>query len=1046
MDEYSVERDLGLPKVAELEFARKKGVPALRREIVHNTTTQSVYKPGETCIIPFETGLTGAFTDTSTVRLLMNIDVSNTNAFIDFINLSPCGWHAIIKELSVEINGINHELNTHYAECVKHEMESKGENLTSYEITISNAWELACGTAGKHHVNFVKPSMCLLNGAPHNVIYQALTTLTSDSTPDIITLSMLFNGNSNVHESLGRVSDTMFASNEYMQAQWFATSSIDLPQSYYDDRLPRTAHTLGSAATTYDGVQQTCGLSFGDQKNIRTHARLIGLPHGSNELASYSKNHVRNISDIYTAAFGQSVSSYPCSMWPVYQPCDLSAIKKGQDVVLRLVNSENIINYYANCKNIPVGIPVYVNDDKGEYSIWGANSHTRSSLEQTTRFNVSLKLYSSLIGELSKKWFPEMVIPSGHMRVKIKFQETQILFQTLMDPCRRVPGTSRDWLPYTGMAKLTENTSFSDFVNQDCANIASGIHPIMISNYEAGDVFTDSIAMGRYVVPQMRMKGMHTLPLLLGMYPNQYLKSSDEFTYQKDYLNLAPFIDNGTFVTSDGPTGSIQHHYKNSNPYMDSKVGLISSAMTATILQREQEYGYPPVHYPHYTTYPNADMVVYQGNTTPRKISDFQYYTYKTDHDYKKNKWVESWDTAATKNQADDSYYKAANWNPFCFPTPQYVPILNPSDKTNSRSDLTYVNENQLCFGTYLKSSQAQVRRTHATLYPLDIPDAISSKINSRLTYSVSNVQLISQQIILPRSAALSIIDSALQRGISMETTVWKEVEQILPQQATHKTLINLQAALCSRISFVFRPLETLQGDQAYGYNSFSFYNPFTSFNFINTTGNQESTYNWLGGKPVYYNECVCQERTPINVQLQLAGELYPRNPIDNINKLIQYTKWGDYSFGKEDYMQLNPSIIPSYNTEKGMIINTLQDGFWACFTPIHCLDDQTITCNPFFVPLELSLRKRLRGSRHAQPPLPIFKPFDGSFHLSFNFETFLNTSDAIKSGVPIVNNNMYLRFEKAHMVRDFPTQLLAIAVCNARVVFERGGSVSIYS
>ena len=58
-----------MPQALELEASRRNGIPAVRREVVHNTTTQNEYRPGELCYIPIDTGAAGAFMDTTTTRL-----------------------------------------------------------------------------------------------------------------------------------------------------------------------------------------------------------------------------------------------------------------------------------------------------------------------------------------------------------------------------------------------------------------------------------------------------------------------------------------------------------------------------------------------------------------------------------------------------------------------------------------------------------------------------------------------------------------------------------------------------------------------------------------------------------------------------------------------------------------------------------------------------------------------------------------------------------------------------------------------------------------
>lgn len=1111
-------QDFAMPSALELEGSRRESIPAIRREVVHNTTTQNEYRPSELCYIPIDTGAAGAFMDVATTRLELTVVVRNKNYFIDFINLPRCGWHSLIQEFGIEINNGIHELNRHYAECVELEMIRMGENKTPFEFTRSNPWRAADGTAGKLHINFIKPSMVTTQGLPHNVTYPSLTTLTSATTPDTITQSLLLFSNPFLTESLGRSNSNAITTGapirqtgEVGESSWFTPSSFSISQAYYDDRITafqeaKTSNMIltntASPASYYDSTATTMISaipdSVGPDVNIFSDTRLIGLPHGGSLLAKYSKMNPTklsssdtNVLNIYSVSYGQTVESYPPSMWPAKQPCPLDILEKEVKESYLHVNSDNIMNYYANCKNIPVGIPLALTgESRGQSNIWGDKNHEKPTIENPsvgseTEFHISLKIYSSLIGELAKKWFPELVVPQGRMRVRIRFQEPQIVFQTLMDPCRRVPGTSRDWFPNLG---VTASTSAIGSMTGSASpgNITSGVHPIMVSDYVAGDVYIDTIALGQYPLPQLRTKPLH------GIFSQFDLGHYRQLDDGEDTSKLGGFSSTNPIDATTNPISKTRYHLDIfSDPLAKTKEGslgkylLTDSTFTAKQMalalamydhevRYNQEFGFPLFYQSNTNAkaFPPNDVAgTQQTSSKPGYIAQCHQYTHPQEwRNRVKNQDIPSTtsvqvaltvhDTGSSTQQPImatnpnwDWEYKSLNWNPFCFPTPKYLPTSSPSNKSSSRVLTTsdFVNENELCFGTYREASVAQVRRTHTQLYPLNIPDATTSRIDERLTYIVKNVQIVTQQIILPRTAALSIVENALNGGISMETRAWKEMESMLPRQETQKHLINMAAGFCTDIAFVFRPIDVFQGDKAYGYNSLSFYNPFTSFQFAfnpNLTPgvSSELSYNSLGGQPIYYNECIIQQRTGFDIQLQLSSELLPRTPIDTIRRLLQHVRWGDQVFSERDYLQLDPHFHPSYGSQKGMVINTLQDGFWACYTPISALDDQTITDNPFFNPAELSLRKKLRGQRAPLNALPFYKPFDGTFHLSFNLEAFMGQSDRIRTGVPIVNNNMFLKFDKAHMIRDFDTQLLTIAQCDARVVFERGGTMQFFT
>lgn len=1121
--------EFAMPAALELEASRRNGIPAFRREVVHNTTTQNEYRPGELCYIPMDTGAAGAFMDVTCTRLEFVVVVRNKNYFCDFINLPRCGWNAIIQEFGIELNNGLHELNRHYAECVELDMIKRGENRTPFEMCRSNPWKAAEGVAGKTHINFIKPSMVSHVGLPHGVKYPSLSTDTSATTPDTISQAYLFYSQPFTYESLGRTGDTDLPATKYMTHKdvSMVSSSMEISQSYWSDDIPQTSIFMKKFLTdcpsgntedveadlegNMDGpIDEVIVPTTFDTHMYDAYTRIYGAPQGL-ELRYLARTAptiaIANVGS-YQVAYGGSLPGGCSGIWPVRQPCPIQQIEKEYKDQIRFVNSENIVNYYANVKNIPVSIPVDLQaDPTGSSAIWGAGTKTKPTIigqyGHETEFHVSVKIYSSLIGLLADRWFPELVVPQGRMRVRLRFQEPNIVFQTLMDPCRRVPGTTRDFIPYLGITESKTCTGTADEEGtkpssampvsdvggkQSLKHLASGIHPIMVSEYEPGSVFVDAIAMGKFPLPQQRMRMLNYFaPYSAHNWDTSgswSTNSSAGYNYVALDVPQKAFNTDLTRVSMNDFLSDMSAYIAGgTDPISPLKAALNIYPKLAKVLyeiHQNTEYGFPVNTDPRTDTQQLSSFRSTQLSSSKRvqNVSDTQYYSFPTDWQTSRLSnnpvdkiWIkpakvegqvisknsEGQDNTAAANayQYDmsnanaDEKLRACVWNPFGVPIPQYVPMKEPWNKNNTRIITTadYVNENEVCYGTFLESSVAQVRRSHAALYPLAIPDVVTSGLNERLTYIVKNVQIVTQQIVLPRGTALSIVENALEGGITMECRAWKEMESMLPQAESQKHLINMAAAYCTDITFLFRPVEIYQGDVAYGYNSFSFYNPFTAFDFALEPGiTMESQVNALGGVPVYYNECIMSTRVPFDIQLQISAELLPRVPIDSINALIRNVRWGDQVFSDRDYMDLNPHLLPSYQTSKGMAINTLQDGFWACYTPIHCLNDQTITVNPFYVGLEFSLRKKIRGSRAAGGSLPIFKPYDGTFHLSFNLEAYMGQSDRIRTGVPIVNNNMFLKIEKCHLARKTQVQLLTVAQCDGKIVFERGGTMQFFT
>jgi hypothetical protein len=1140
-----------MPNYLELEATRRNGIPAVRRKMVHNTTSQNEYRPGELCYIPIDTGANGAFMDTNTTRLKMTVVVRNKNYLTDFINLPRCGWHAIIQEFGIEVNNTLHELNRHYAECIELDMIKRGENKHPFKMSMSNTYKLAGGNAGQLHINFVKPSMVTHMGLPHNVKYQVFK---DGITSDTISESLLLYSNPFATSSFGLLNSITAASDvdiHYSDVK-FRPSSIPMAASYYDDRIKmergmfnfftmkdtvggsdNNSNTIGNAPTADDDYNRSNDANANDEslpvgisnmiangsqigpdlylseKSVKKSnlQRIVGGP-TIKDLGTFSKCYsIADGANVFSATSGQSVSSFSPGSWPAKQPVDLPLLKKEYEEQCRWINSANVFDYYANTQNIPIGIPVDLSEDStGKTTVWGplAKSLPTMSSEfgQETYFHISLKVYSSLIGVLAKKWFPELVVPQGRMRIRLRFQEPNVLFQTLSDPCRRVPGTPRDWFPNLGITSTIFKTykdspngpaenetiqlQIKDLLQVHPSKIISSVHPIMISNFtEQAECFNDAIAMGQYVIPQMKF--LMTSPLM------KTFQISNYDAYLSNTMTNTPGMSIDPMHSDTLSSGNLLR-FKNYFTYLASTTATaheqlyqIASIFPKLIfnLEKNSTYGNTPVIYKRYDDNGKPIKNTTTGTTVLEcernrvgtdvdwcfklKIEDLQNYNVPTDFHTFCNPGAENsrdidsatvgvatmYDSGTTFKWHTDPYWdweeKGQCWNPFCTPTPQYLPMtyssLKKSAKTRTIETTDFADENQSYFGTHLEKSEAQVRRSAGFLYPLALPDTYSYGAYERLTYIVRDVQLETEQIILPRQAALSIVENALNGGINMETTTWKEMESILPQAKTQKHLINMAAAYCTSISFLFRPQSVYTTDLAYGYDSFSFYNPFSYFSFTKPpSATSEASYNYLGGDPVYMSALTFQERLGINLQLQLSSELVPRFPIQTISDLLLNTRWGDQVFDDSDYLDLAPRLQPSYQVVKGQSINTLQDGFWASYVPISALDDQSITCNPFFTAAEISLRSRLRGKRAGGGALPFYKPFKGTFHLSFNLEAYMGQSDRIRTGVPIVNNNMFLIFDLGYLLEKEITQLLTVAVCDAKVVFERGGTMQFFT
>ena len=891
--------DLALPQSLSISDTRRNAMPAIRRTVLHGSTSQQVYGAGELVYIPVDTGTAGAFFVPETSRLDMTVNIYNKNYFVDFINLPRCGFHALIEEFGIEIHNSLHENQRFYAEMIETEMVRNGENMVPFELTVSNPHDVGGGIAGVLHINFIKPSMVTTAGLPHGVKYSTMqhpqgSNVTS-SVPDILTQGLLFNSHPYLKTPLGRNGYGIIQNDVFnggfetggsvgydatlgLQNQFGLWANSGLPSaSSYDDRLPKTSrptyecgvmltntHTnpghrafpaLIDNAETFDPEAQTVstrsGTSYGYDLSVLTPSRFTGYTGAGGK---YSKlvpridgfGTLTSDNSIFDVHYGQTLGGYTPMMWPAKQPCNMEKLLPKLKEARKGVNTKNVQNYYANCKNIVVSIPVDLSSDPlGHDKIWGSSVKTLPEMSDKTRgqlhsFRVSLKLYSCLLGVYAKKWFPSLLIGAGRMRIRMRLQQANIAFQTLMDPCRVVPGTARDKFPYLGVHRST--TAIASLVTAPVSSIAHSVHPIMISNYIPGSCYNDLIAMGRFPIPQMRMKAMnepfglscnqyrrgggvpkynpyHSVnqqitgyyaneklhqneTLFASLIPTAYLKSNDEtpdIGYKFHWQALAPL--NGTSNTD------YMNYIQSEFEHMHKIIADLNYE-----LHRNSHYGFPPNR----LTFANGvgiDTGAYEDVNAPdphslfivedesevsvnTAISKFQNYQYHTDftslwgekstdaiggdekygfiagdpgkiqlafHPKGEKVNIAAVDAATetityapipgyTEELPSDANVNSLNWDPFCHPQPQYVPVGSPWDKQQTRTIGAghFVNENAACYGTFLERSVAQVRRTNQNLFGLKVSGQGATGITERLTYTVSNIVYRVEEIILP--------------------------------------------------------------------------------------------------------------------------------------------------------------------------------------------------------------------------------------------------------------------------------------------------------
>lgn len=1151
-------RNFTLPVGMNLESSLSLAMPAMTREVISNSG-QQIYKPGDYIYVNVPTGDPGAFTDPKFTKVQFTLRIINKNYGIDMINFGRAGAQAIIKNYAVELGGIIHTENRFYDRFVEFLHIKENINPEPFEMARSNPWRPAEGLAGDKHINFVKPSMVLSTGIPICCKYTPMSTASGVQTPDFYTQGLVLNTNPFASQHAFGRNATGTAMQGQVQVNNSAdllnkTKGLDILRSggmtstdfciksSYSDLIPSFSHateveyfnTTSNAANratedaTGNAVQvavntpgntdnrhnvstvavnaaiegyNQVGTTIGPAVNFQSDIRLVGLPHSGKFCGKQSVVYgsVKPLEKLSGLLYGESINAVPAGMWPAYQPTDIRKLRQiiKDDVKKKGINMKNVIDYYGNCKNIDVGIPVDLSNiatDGGSGTIWGDIVQQFPIVDprgHVTSLQISMPIYCSFYGKLAIKYFPDLLIPSSKLRLRFGLQDPNIVFQTTMCPTRVVPGTYRNWYPYLGVTQTKSagtsaatTTAADKTVSQiqECGLefLASGVHPILVADYAGGITSNAAVTIGRYCVPQCTMKALHNVYSLYRLNPGR--AGGVDNIAPKGLINMSDIRQWQTggqgFDAVFGAIATTPNASADIPRYIAGSYAVTQQALYE--LRQNQVYGYP-LHYESdaytganvkpvnisgvsLTADANVPNTVQTAPNVPTTILQAQQYNHPTDHtnrsynqlpmDHADARCITTtqWDdeaAARSRCKTDPNFdyqYKALQWDPFCVPKPQYVPFASPYDKQYSRKFTTvdFLNEKDLCFGTYLEEAVPQVRRTHVQFYPLDMNSNVvvpNFDLRNNLTYEVANFQVRTQQIIVPRSVARLTLQAALTGGIVIPLRVYLTTEYSCARTLSQNIPINIVMSSCEKLYFTFTPQETIVADNAYAYKEV-FYNPYINVEYLPMDGKEPKSYNWLGGKEIQVtSEYTINSIGTIKTYLKVGSEYVPRNPISQLQTFLDYQYWSidqiTQQYSLPIYYATQPSQTNNINYQS---IDCIDDGYFAPFLKVSQLDDQTITDNPFWTPLEMSLGKKIRGERGQVQPLPFFVPLRGEFFLGISLESFMGESKRMKTGIPLFTNSTTLMMENTHLMANNNTIMTIYAEGPAVLILEKAG------
>jgi hypothetical protein len=789
---------------------------------------------------------------------------------------------------------------------------------------------------------------------------------------------------------------------------------------------------------------------------------------------------------------------------------------------MRTLGPDNLQDYFlflCNTKYIPIGMPGFSKEDPSSFSdpltqdpaLRQRSSNNFRNIRQynpqsPSRFTYTccVPLISGILGSFAEKCWPTMLVAPGSMYIQIRTATAQKAFQLSMDPCRRVLGTIRDYLPFggsigglfgqfggnaTSLAPGRGNLTASSARYNTTA--AGGIAPTPIPG-------TDSSVFG--YLPR-ETKTPHTSPFTFGIgqaneaisvykqgtkmhsYINGYAcigsnLATADYTISVDYLNESTFAG---LVFRPYGVAAMQGQWTIGKAYVQQFAGdptsVASFAASVNAMTEEGSNIIPNQALQGTNLNPSVSLAY----VSPAQVPASRRPTAAAQLIGSVGAFVIGQGTStATVPQADVT----VELRPAGIPLPQYILHASPWNRKElfvyqdtvtkqfvfcgAKQD-SIAHEADACYGTFLTSSVPQCRRV------------LTHNASAITSYSLSNIEFVSQQIILPDSVSASILEDAAQGDISITSNSVHNYQTPIPQSTSQNLIIPAKIASANTMYCLFVPQVYVTGAEAYLYNSLRGICPFGSvsaLNGINPNGLLNS-YDKTAGTLGYVNDDLAVTNIRCSsgvfqVQLKIGNELLPQQPLTCITELVAENVKAQHKL-----FDSTSNVNATYNlTTKlsgrlggtavnGLAYDALRSGnFTTTFVSAALCDDQTAINNPamgYAYACEANYLNTASASsgqksinnyviKRNPHQLELFQPPESSFVLAFDMDTWSRVSDVTRSGKYLGNNTITLNLTEANALGLPNSQTLAngftmqsFVVHDIRFSFQAGGSVVSY-
>jgi len=468
-----------VPKAFNLGLEKPVTVPAYGRQVQSIATNAQTFGPNTIANIVIDTSTPGSFLDPTQSLLEFDITFTNTNPYIDFLNFGPAGAASLIQEYRIYCQGTPIVEILDYNLAFETWMKLNNAQVQDFRLYMENSWR-APVLSDESDLNFVKPPMVDLNG----IIMWPMTDINKFGDP-----------NTASKKSIGH----------YLSR---ANAGTYTPAS--GDMFPNTAGvnynntgnatyylTSTTAKAPSNGILPPGSANSGVTTNLSAFKTPWNYSHNYNptDINSTYSNAPGTVNAMtWTNRIDDTYVTWPSTLRPEKKGVNLGT--RLQEQAIKNYRLEDYMMYLSNVKNIPVGIspaksfikepaalerPTTTAGNETALANWNlsvtatseTDATTTASLAGTFTHHCAIPLFDGLLGMGAEKQFPTMLIAPGSFYIQIRFAKVEQAVQVTMDPCRRIFGTYRDYVPNVGLPSYYGSEYYGQYLNNNRCDLAT---------------------------------------------------------------------------------------------------------------------------------------------------------------------------------------------------------------------------------------------------------------------------------------------------------------------------------------------------------------------------------------------------------------------------------------------------------------------------------------------------------------------------------------------------------------------------------------------